>query len=545
LRVAIQVLGLVARNPAIRRVQLAYAAFNSAELATWIAMLVYAYSRGGVSETGIVAAAMLVPAALLAPVAAAIGERYPPGQALHAGYVLQAVTCAAVAAAIFGNAAPFLVYPLLAGPAVAFTLTRPIQASFAPGLARTPQELAATNVASGWVEGISILVAPVLAGVILALSSTATVFAVMAVACMLGAILVAPLRNDVTARSEENDDESAVGRGISVLQRDPNARLLVVLLAAHGVALGALDVLFVELARGVLHLGSSWAGYLAGAAGVGSVIAVVVTARLVGRTHLAGALVVAIAVWSIAFIGLAVSSGVAGAIALLIVAGGAEKTFDVTGRTLLQRVARPGLLSSIFGLLEGLQMAAFAVGSLLAPALVWLGGAPAAFVGIGAILPVVALLTGRRLLDIDRHASVPVVEIELLRSMPMFAPLTPPTLESLARSLEPVAMAAGSDVIREGDEGDRFFVIAAGEVDVTASGQQLAMLGRGDGFGEIALMYDVPRTATVNARTDVELYALDRETFLLTLMGNAHAHDSAHELARSRLEATPATRNIV
>lgn len=267
-------------------------------------------------------------------------------------------------------------------------------------------------------------------------------------------------------------------------------------------------------------------------------MAVVVTARLVGRTHLAGPLVLAIGVWSIAFIGLAVSSGVAGAVALLIVAGGAEKTFDVTGRTLLQRVARPGLLSSIFGLLEGLQMAAFAVGSLLAPALVWLGGAPAAFVGVGAILPAVALLTGRRLLDIDRHATVPVVEIELLRSMPMFAPLTPPTLETLARSLEPVSVAAGTDVIREGDEGDRFFVIADGEVDVTASGRQLATLGRGAGFGEIALMYDVPRTASVSARTDVHLYALDRETFLVTLLGNANVHDSAHELARSRVGVT-------
>jgi MFS family permease len=535
-RVAIQVLGLVARNPAVRRVQLAYAAFNSAEWATWIAMLVYAYSRGGVTETGIVAAAMLVPAALLAPVAAAIGERYPPGWALLTGYVLQAVTCAAVAAAMFGNASPFLVYPLLAGPAIAFTLTRPIQASFAPGLARTPKELAATNVASGWVEGLSILVAPIVAGVILAVSSPAMVFAVMGGACVVGALLVTPLRDAVTARPIESDEESAVGRGISVLGHDPNARLLVILLGAHGVALGALDVLFVELARGVLHLGGSWAGYLAGAAGAGSVIAVVVTARIVGRTHLAGFLVIAMAVWSIAFLGLAVSSGAVGAIVLLVVAGGAEKTFDVTGRTLLQRVARPGLLSRIFGLLEGLTMAAYAVGSLLAPALVALGGAAAAFVGVGAVLPAVALLTGRKLLDIDRHATVPVVEIELLRSMPLFAALTPPTLESLARSLEPAIATAGSDVIRQGDEGDRFYVIAGGEADVTASGRHIATMKRGAGFGEIALMYDVPRTATVTARTDLHLFSLDRETFLVTLLGNANVDASAHELARIRLQ---------
>ena len=142
---------------ALRRVELAYATFNSGEWATWIAMLVYAYSRGGVTESGIVACAMLVPAALLAPVVAAIGERYPPGKALVAGYVAQAATCGAVAVALVAHAPALVVYALLVGPAVAFTMTRPTQAAFAPGLARTPRELAATNVASGWVESMSVL----------------------------------------------------------------------------------------------------------------------------------------------------------------------------------------------------------------------------------------------------------------------------------------------------------------------------------------------------------------------------------------------------
>ena len=538
MKVVIQVLGLVAGNRAIRRVQLAYAAFASAEFATWIAMLVYAYDRGGVTESGVVAAAMLVPAALIAPTAASFGARFPPGHALLVGYLLQAATCIAVALAMTGTDSPYVVYPLLLGPAVAFTFTRPTQAAFAPGLARTAQELAATNVAAGWVEGISVLVAPIAAGVVLAVGSPGAVFAVMGIASALGALLVAPLRDAVAAAAPEDDEESPRG-GLAVLRRDPSARLLVTLLAAHGVALGALDVLLVELAQGVLHLGGQWVGYLAGAAGIGSVAAVVVTARLVGRTQLAGPLVAAMSVWTLAFVGLAVSTGVGGAVALLIVAGGAEKTLDVTGRTLLQRVARPGLLSRIFGLLEGLQMATFAVGSLLAPALVALGGASAAFLGVGAILPLVALLTGRQLLDIDRHADVPVVEIELLRSVPMFAPLSPPTLESLARSLAPVAVAAGDDVVAEGDHGDRFYVIAGGEADVTAGDRHVATLGRSSGFGEIALMYDVTRTASVTARSDLQLFALDRETFLTTLMRNAHVHDFAHELAKTRLRETP------
>jgi hypothetical protein len=180
-------------------------------------------------------------------------------------------------------------------------------------------------------------------------------------------------------------------------------------------------------------------------------------------------------------------------------------------------------------------MAGYAVGSLVAPGLVAVGGPSAAFVGVGAILPLLAILVARRLLDIDRHANVPVVEIALLRATPLFASLPPPPLESLARSLEPLLVPAGDDVVRQGDDGDRFFVIAGGEADVVSSGHAVATLKRGDGFGEIALMYGVPRTATVTARSDLQLYALGREAFLLTLTGHTRVDGAAHELAEERL----------
>lgn len=535
MRLVLHVLGVVARNPALRRVELAYAAFNSAEWATWIAMLIYAYSRGGVTESGLVAAGMLVPAAILAPVVAAAGERLPPGKALQAGYLLQATTCLAAAAALFGHAPAALTFVLFAGPAIAFTTTRPTQAAFAPALARTPRELAATNAASGWVESMSVLVAPVVAGAIVAVSSPAMVFAVMGIACAIGALVVAPLRNAMPG-SPRSEERSRLLAGIGGVCRDPTARLLIVLLSSQCIALGALDVLYVELARGVLHLNGAWAGYLCGAAGAGGVLAVFVTARLVGRPRLAGPLVFSLGLWSAAFVALAISPGVVGALVLLLIAGSAERTFDVSGRTLLQRAASPGLLARVFGLLEGLQMGCYAIGSLVAPGLVAVGGARAAFIGLGALLPALGLLVGRQLLDLDRHAIVPVVEIALLRSMELFAALDPPSLESLARALVPLSAPAGSEIIRQGEPGDRFFAIADGEVDVVASGHEVARLGRGEGFGEIALLYGVPRTATVIAHTNVELYALDRDDFLLALTGSTAVGGTAVALADSRLE---------
>jgi hypothetical protein len=242
-----------------------------------------------------------------------------------------------------------------------------------------------------------------------------------------------------------------------------------------------------------------------------------------------------LAAWTVGLFGLAATPALALCLVLIATAGGARSIFDVTARTLLQRVARPDLLARVLGLLEGLEMAGLAIGSLLATALVALGGAAAAFAGVGVLLPLVALPAGRRLLDIDSHATAPVVEVALLRSVPMLSLLPPPTLESLARALIPEDVAAGVEVVSQGDEGDRFYVIADGVADVIAEGTHVATLNRGDGFGEIALMYDVPRTATVRTRTDVRLYALERDDFLVALTGHLPAQTLARGLASERL----------
>lgn len=535
----VHVLRTVAGNRDLRRVELAFVTFNSAEWASWLAVLVYAYAQGGVTESGVVATVMLVPAAALAPVLAVVMERFAPGKALLAAYVAQATTCAAVAAALLAHEHPLVIYVLFAAAAVAITATRPTQSGFAPGLARSPEQLTATNVVSGWIESLSIFAAPALAGVVLAVSSPGMVFALVGAGCAVGAVLVAPLRNAIAAveRADDSDgvERARLGGSLAFVRRDPHARTLVLMLAAQGIAIGSLSVLYVELAQGVLHRGGDWAGYLNGAFGVGGVVAVAATARFVRQPRLAVPLVLSVIVWTLAFAGLAALPGLLGAVALITVAGGARAAFDVAGRTLLQRVARPDLLSRVFGLLEGLQMTAYAVGSLLAPALVWVGGAPAAFIGVGAVLPLVALTARRRLLGIDRHATVPVVEIALLRSIPLFAPLAPPTLESLARALVPVMVPAGTDVIRQGDEGDRFYVIADGEVDIVADGRLVTTHGRGVGVGEIALMYDVPRVATVTARRDTQLYALERDLFLLALTGHTTTRRRAADLAATRL----------
>ena len=324
--------------------------------------------------------------------------------------------------------------------------------------------------------------------------------------------------------------------GFRIVRTDPEPRLLVLLLSAQFVALGALDILYVVLAIDVLDHGASWAGYLNASFGAGGVLGIVLTAALIGRRHLAPAVLVGAAVWCGALVLLAVAPSTSSALVLLAVAGAGRLLLDVAGRTLLQRTGPPEFLSRVFGVLEGLTMAALALGSLLTPALVGLAGGRGAIVGIALLLPLAVLLMGRRLLRIDAERTVPVVEISLLRSLPLFASLPPPELEILARRLEPMHLSHGDIVIREGEPGDRFYAIGDGTMEVSASGVVLAELGRGDGFGEIALLRDVPRTATVTARGDALLYALDKAAFLEAVTGHADTSRTADALAESRLD---------
>jgi CRP-like cAMP-binding protein len=534
------VLGGVFRNPELRRVELAFAGFNAAEWGVWIAMLVYAYEQGGATTAGLVATAQLVPAGLAAPFASVLADRYPPARVLALGYLAQALAMGATAAALLAHGPPLLAYALAAVGATCVTVTRPTQSALVPALARTPDELTATNVVSGWIEAVSVLAAPAGAGVLLAVASPGWVFAVLAAVALGAALLVARVPGPPPASEPRPPLEEALA-GFRLLAREPAARVLVGLLGGQFIAIGALDVLYVVLAISVLDLGGSGAGYLNAAFGAGGVAGIAVTVALVGRRRLMPPLVLAILVWGAAFALLGAWPTTVGALLLIAAAGAARSLLDVAGRTILQRTAPGDVLSRVFGVLEGVSMAGLALGSLLTPALVSLFGARWAIVGIGALLPLAVLLAGRRLLEIDRKATVPVVEIALLRSLPLFSPLGAPALEGLARDLAELQAPAGTTVVREGEPGDRFYAVADGELEVSCEGRQLRTIGRGEGFGEIALLEDVPRTATVTARTDSRLYALDKPSFLASVSSHPRVAGEAERLVRERVPSKQAT----
>ena len=529
-----RVSAVVLRNPELRRVEAAFALFNGAEWAVWIAMLVYAYGKGGATAAGVVSVVQLVPATLFAPFASVLGDRYRPARVLTLGYVAQAAGMGATAGVLLLDGPTVLAYACAAVAATAVTITRPTMAALTPALCRRPEELTAANVIAGWNESMSVLVAPAIAGILLAVAGPGWVFVVMGAAVAIGALLVAGITGPAANPTSETSVRTELVEGFTVVIREPAARTLVGLLGAEQISLGMLDVLYVVLAVGTLGMGNGGAGYLNAAFGAGGALGIGVTASLVGRARLIPALVVSLAVWAASFVVMAVWTTTAGALFLLALAGAAHALFDVAGKTLLQRTAPPEVLARVFGVLEALMMAGLALGSVLAPLLVHLGGARAVILGTGVLLPVLALVIGKRLYALDASADVPVVEIGLLRSLPLFSMLSPPALEGLARSLEPLSAAPGTPIVTQGAVGDRYYAISEGEVEVIVDGIRVNMLGRGDGFGEIALLHDVTRTATVSALTAMKLYTLEKEPFLEILTGHPAAHEAAHAIANER-----------
>ena len=530
-------------NAQLRRIGIAYAAFNAAEWGVWIALLVYAYDHGGASAASVAAVAQLIPSGLFAPFAARLADRGNPARVLVGGYLAQGVTMTGTAFALFGGASAAVVFALAALAASATTITRPAHAVLVPALVHELDELTAVNVVLGWIESISVLAAPAVTGVLLAVSVPGTVFAVMAALALVAAALVAPVHGPPAAEGGEHRDApfSGVLAGVRAVQGAAQARVLVGLLGMQFVLMGALDVLFVVLAIDVLDLGDSGAGYLNAAFGAGGVIGIAVTVQLIGRARLAPALVAGSLAWSVALLALGLSQKTITAFALLATAGAARAVLDIATRTLLQRSVPTHVLAGVFGVLETLDAIGLALGAVLASLLVATLGPGAAITGLAVLLPLMLAGVWPRLRDVDARADIPVIEISLLRSHPLFAALRAPVLERLARELTAIALRPGECVIHEGQVGERYYVVADGQLEVSRAAVPISSVGRGEGVGEISLLRGIPCTATVTALTYAQLLAIEPQPFIDAVSGHPVSAGVAERLVHRRLQSSAST----
>ncbi len=544
---------LVLSNARLRRVVLAFAAFNLADWARWLAILIYAFERGGAAEAGAVSLLQLLPAAIVAPIAASLGDRFPRERVLLVSYVAQAVLMMGTAVTILSGMAPGVVYGLAVLGAMAITLTRPAHGSLLPWVSRTPAELTAANAASGTMEGLGILAGQATAGILIQLAGPGVALLVAGSIAGAAALAVTGLRvpHRIPARSTvpggEPDQEivraglaSELAGGLAAVVRSRGPRTVVLLLGAAAAVWGALDVLVVVLALDLLDAGASSVGLFNALAGIGGLAGAAFALSLAGRVRLAIPFAVALVAWGVPLIGIGLVPLPIVVGTLLLVAGAGRTTQDVIGRTLLQRTCPDAVLARVLGVVEGMFMAAFGLGSILVPAVIVIVGPQAAFGLAGLLLPISVLIAWRSLRALDASAVVPVRELAILRGIGLFAPLGPPVLERLALHLEPLRFSPGDTIFHQGDPGDRLYIVVSGEVEIRIDDRPVGIQGPGTEFGEIALLRDVPRTATVVALTEVELLALPSQAFLTAVAGHPTSRLIADDTVRVRLgEAGP------
>jgi MFS family permease len=389
----------------VRRLELAFTGFNVAEYGVWVSVLVYGFERGGATAAAIIAVAQLLPAAALAPVLARSIDHRGAAEALRCGYRLQAGALAATALLMLSAAPELLVYAAAVSAAVAVTTTRPAQAALVPALVGASERITAVNVLSGWVENAGVLAGPALAGLLIALDGPGAAVAACAVCTLFSAVLavgIAPAGMSCPLPVELEEPSPR-----QVMQERGDLKLLISLLGIQYLVIGVLDVGLVVLAIRVLGLGAPGAGFLTAAFGAGGLVGSLVAVLLIGRRRLARPAIASALGWALMLALLGTRPTQLDAFLLLAAAGGARSLLDVSGRTILVRVAPAAVRGRVFGLLEGMAMLGLAAGSLLVPMLDALGGPSVALMAAALILAAIALPAVGALQRLEDSVPVP------------------------------------------------------------------------------------------------------------------------------------------
>ena len=536
----------VLRNRNLVFLELAWTTSILSHYAFLIAVSVYAYEAGGDAAVGLLFLVRLIPAALVSPFAGLLGDRYRREHVLLSTNAVRAVFIGAAAAAAFVDAQHIVVYALAVAATIANAPFRSALAALTPTLARDPAELTAANAVAGGVDSIAFFAGPAFAGLLLAFASTGAVFLATALLLVVSGTFVALI---VVERAEKPRLEieaatiaSEAMAGFRAIGHNSSLRFMMGLLTAQTLVAGAVQVYIVVTALQLLDLGQGGVGYLNSAIGIGALVGALGALSLAGSRRLSPAFMVGVTLMGLPILGIGLWPHVGTALVFLGVFGLGSSIVDVAGLTIVQRAVPDEVLARVFGVLQMLWFGSLGIGAALAPALSSWIGLENALIVTGALLPVLVALSWTRVARIDAAAPAPeAAELRILASVPIFAPLPGTSLEHLASRLVPLRLEAGNVIVREGDTGDRFYIVAEGEVDVSQDGQPITTMPAGSHFGEIALLRDVPRTATVTARTPVVLYALDRDDFLAAVTGHPPSAEAAETVASTRLASVAPT----
>jgi hypothetical protein len=526
----------VLRNPAMVRLQGSWFLGIGAEWAYVVALLVWAYGFGGVAAAGLISTVRMLPPILGAPIAAAAADRLPANLVLAGVNIVRAAVVAASAAVVVLDASPLLVFAAAMLEGLLAVLKRPATLSMLPALARSPEELVAGNAVTSTGEALGVLLGPAVSSLLLAFVGVEAALGAPAIALLIAAILLLTIRapHPRHAGPGRGPLRELVG-GFAALGRHPSAGLVIGLLSAQTLVRGLLTVLLVAAAVELLGMGEGGMGWLTAAMGAGGLVGGASATVWMAGGRLGPMFSLSLAAWGapIALVGVAPVAWLA--VVLLAIVGLANAALDVAGFTLIQRCVPNALRARVFGAMEGIVALTFAAGSLAAAPLVELVDLRLALVITGAILPILAIVSGPAVHRAESATIVPARELDLLRRDPLFSPLSLVVIEQLAHSMTPERAEAGATLIAQGDVGDAYRLIAEGSAEVVRDGRTLRRIGPGEGFGEIALIEDRPRTASVVATDAIVMYRLPREAFLEAVGGTPASARAADRIVTDRL----------
>jgi MFS family permease len=529
-------LGSFLRNESIRRLEFALAGSLVADWAFAVALGVVAFRAGGATAVGVAGLVRLLPAAVASPFTGLLADRFPRERVMFVSLVARAAVQAVAVAAVTADAPDWWIYSLPALDGLAGIAFRPAQAAALPSLARSPAELTAANVAASTIESVAFFAGPGLAGILLAFTDTRSVFVVSGALFLWAALLVFRIRREAEAPARlQGRVRADLLAGARTIVEEGRLRLLVGLYTAQTFVAGAVNALTVIAALELLQMGESGVGFLNAAVGVGGIVGGAAALLLLGRRRVAAGFGLGALLWGVPVVLVGVWPEAVVALILFGILGIGNTVVDVAAITLLQRGVRDEVLARVFGVLEGLLVAGLALGSAAAPLLTGGLGVRGALIATGAVLPVLVALSWRRLASIDVAPEAAPGALELLRGVPMLAPLPAATFGELASRLTTVTVESEDVLFRRGDPGDLFYVVERGEVEIDVEGKPPVRAGPGDYFGELALLRDFPRTGTATARTSASLFALDGPTFVAAVTGHPGSAKAAAAVISSRL----------
>jgi len=532
----------LARSRPIRLLLLAWFLAYAGDLAAFTAASVYVYAVGGAAYVGLLGLLKALPGALLVPLVGSWSDRVRRERLLMVSVALRALLLGAAAAVMTGGAQAILVLVLVGVEAGLASVFRQVQAALLPWLARTPDELTHANTAVSVMQSAAMLVGPAVAAGLLVVS---TPQAAMLAACGFTAIAavvlvgVRPLSSKAPARGagllKQLKLDMAAGFEAGVRRR--GVLPLVIPAAAQTFARGVLGVLTVTIALSVFDLGSAGVGWLAAALGVGGILAGPIAAVLVRGHRVARCFAAGVAGWGVPMILLAFTHARYWPYLMFGLIGVANVFDDAGVYSALQRVIPSRLIGRALAMRRAVLLLSMGLGSIVAPLLIDAWGARGALITTGLLLVAIVALSVPSLTIIDHRISEPGPDLALLRQVSFFAPLPFALVEHLASELRSATYEPGDVIIQDGQPGERFYMIAAGRARVCKDGKELRQMGTGESFGEIALLRQVPRTATVIAVTSLQARTLTREEFLAAVTGNAASAEGADEVVSARLEA--------